>query len=389
MSYTKSPAALQRATGLFACQKFHTPALVYGDIETQDLGKLGDYIQKMTGIGVLQPDEGLEDFVRQQAGLPERLDEYTEPNMTPPHRAQGEENTQDVQDTASEASAAKKAQEAALKYAARQHRARADMIANTELAFAYNRGENMSIRNAMREGLMGACVKIWRTAGSERVCPRCGALNGKRIGFDESFDIGGREMFPGMHETPPAHPRCRCVVQYKEIAAPARGLRSGEGQRKASDHPVPQELGRIDFTDKNMVQSTIEHFESQIVAQKVENAIVITQEGRVVRCVGHLNGVYPDEDIGDELRGAVVTHNHPAGSANEWSFSKADIDLFTLYGLSVLRGIDEQYVYELNRNPQDIDKVATFAEAGEFAFRHSMVIQEAKHRGFGYRRWKR
>lgn len=121
-----------------------------------------------------------------------------------------------------EASAAKKAQEAALKYAARQHRARADMIANTELAFAYNRGENMSIRNAMREGLMGACVKVWRTAGSERVCPKCGALNGKVVGFDESFDIGGREMFPGMHETPPAHPRCRCVVQYKETAAPAR-----------------------------------------------------------------------------------------------------------------------------------------------------------------------
>lgn len=119
-----------------------------------------------------------------------------------------------------EASAAKKAQEAALKYAARQHRARADMIANTELAFAYNRGENTSIRNAMRDGLMGPCVKIWRTAGSERVCPHCGALDGKEIGFDDSFDIVGKELFPGMHETPPAHPRCRCVVQYKETAAP-------------------------------------------------------------------------------------------------------------------------------------------------------------------------
>nr|DAI35746.1 MAG TPA: minor capsid component [Caudoviricetes sp.] len=288
-----------------------------------------------------------------------------------------------------EASAAKKAQEAALKYAARQHRARADMIANTELAFAYNRGENMSIRNAMRDGLMGGCVKVWRTAGSERVCPHCGALDGKEIGFDESFDIKGKELFPGMHETPPAHPRCRCVVQYKEIAAPARGLRSGEGQRKAPDHPVPQELGHIDFTDKNMVQSTIEHFEAQIVAQKVENAIVITKEGRVVRCVANINAVYPDEDLGDELRGAVVTHNHPVGSDNEWSFSKADINLFTLYELSILRGIDEKYVYELNRFPQDIDKIPSFAEAEELVFRHSMVIQEAKRRGFGYRRWKR
>ena len=290
-----------------------------------------------------------------------------------------------------EASAAKKAQEAALKYAARQHRVRADMIANTELAFAYNRGENMSIRNAMRDGLMGSCVKIWRTAGSERVCPRCGALNGKEIGFDESFDIAGKELFPGMHETPPAHPRCRCVVQYKEIAAPARGLRSGEGQRKAPDHPVPQELGRIDFKNKDVVQSTVEYFEPQIAKQAVENAIVITKEGRVILCVGHLNGVYPDEDLGEELRGAVVTHNHPVGSDNEWSFSKADIDLFTLYELSVLRGIDEKYVYELNRDANVVENMPTLAEVlqdGELA-RHAKVVEKARELGYGYRRKKR
>ena len=78
------------------------PELVHGDIETQDIGKLGDYIQKMTGIGVLQPDAGLEDFVRQQAGLPKRLDAYAEPAMKPPHLADSEENAQDIQDTAME-----------------------------------------------------------------------------------------------------------------------------------------------------------------------------------------------------------------------------------------------------------------------------------------------
>ena len=290
-----------------------------------------------------------------------------------------------------EASAAKKAQDAALKYAARQHRARADMIANTELAFAYNRGENMSIRNAMRDGLMGPCVKIWRTAGAERVCPRCGALNGKEIGFDESFDIKGKELFPGMHETPPAHPRCRCVVQYREVAAPARGLSTGERQSRVPDHPAPQELGRVDFTNKNVVQSTIDYFEPQIAKQAVENAIVITQEGRVVRCVGHLNGVYPDEDLGEELRGAVVTHNHPVGSNNEWSFSNADIDLFTLYELSVLRGIDEKYVYELNRDAKVAENMPTLADLlQDFELaRHAKVIEKARERGYGYRRWKR
>ena len=237
-------------------------------------------------------------------------------------------------------------------------------------------------------------VQNWirnRTAGSERVCPKCGALNGKVVGFDESFDIGGREMFPGMHETPPAHPHCRCVVQYKETAAPARGLKSGEGQRKAPDHPVPQELGRIDFTDKNMVQSTIEHFESQIVAQKVENAIVITREGRVVRCVGHFNGVYPDEDIGDELRGAVVTHNHPIGSNNEYLFSELDFGLFEDEELSVLRGIDEKYIYELSRFTKAVDHIPSLDEVmrDKELYRHGVVATKAKERGYGYRRWKR
>lgn len=78
------------------------PELTHGDIETQDLLKLGDFIQKMTGIGVLQPDAGLERFVRQQAGLPERLDAYVEPTMKPPHPADSEENAQDIQDTAME-----------------------------------------------------------------------------------------------------------------------------------------------------------------------------------------------------------------------------------------------------------------------------------------------
>lgn len=67
------------------------PELTHGDIETQDLLKLGDFIQKMTGIGVLQPDSGLEDFVRQQAGLPERLGEYQAPSVDVP---------QDTEDTA-------------------------------------------------------------------------------------------------------------------------------------------------------------------------------------------------------------------------------------------------------------------------------------------------
>lgn len=119
-----------------------------------------------------------------------------------------------------EETASQRAREAALKYAAKQHRRRADMIANTELAYAYNRGAHESVRQAIKDGMMGPCIKVWATAGTERVCPSCMALNGMSIGFDEDFSIKGKVLFKGMHETPPAHPRCRCAVKYKEVSRP-------------------------------------------------------------------------------------------------------------------------------------------------------------------------
>ena len=51
------------------------PELVHGDIETQDLSKLGAYLKDMTGIGLITPDDELENYLREQAGLPEKLED--------------------------------------------------------------------------------------------------------------------------------------------------------------------------------------------------------------------------------------------------------------------------------------------------------------------------
>ena len=48
------------------------PKLTHGDIENADIQKLAAYIKDMTGVGILVPDDGLEDYVREAAGLPER-----------------------------------------------------------------------------------------------------------------------------------------------------------------------------------------------------------------------------------------------------------------------------------------------------------------------------
>ena len=71
------------------------------------------------------------------------------------------------------------------------------------------------------------------------------------------------------------------------------------------------------------------------------------------------------------------------------SFSNKDLNLFIEYGLEILRGIDEKFIYELNRNPEDLDKMFSIAETDEFSVRHNMVIARAKRLNVGYRRWKR
>lgn len=50
------------------------PKLCHGDIESQDLVALSTYIKDLTGIGVITPDDGLEDYLREQASLPERTE---------------------------------------------------------------------------------------------------------------------------------------------------------------------------------------------------------------------------------------------------------------------------------------------------------------------------
>lgn len=61
------------------------PIMTHGDVEDADLEKVAAYIKDMTGVGILVPDDGLEDYVREIGNLPERVAE-TRPDD--PRRAQ-------------------------------------------------------------------------------------------------------------------------------------------------------------------------------------------------------------------------------------------------------------------------------------------------------------
>lgn len=173
---------------------------------------------------------------------------------------------------------------------------------------------------------------------------------------------------------------------------PRKGPAASSGRDIIPEHDPPRLLETIDVSNQNVVQETLEKYEEQIVNSEVENAIVISENGEVYQCFGNLNGVWPDADLGEKLRGAYVTHNHPLGSDNEYSFSKADYNLFMDYNLKELCGIDDRYIYRLSRFDKTIDSYPSLREAIEqegYMQRHSEVIHDAMEDGVGYIRRRR
>lgn len=110
----------------------------------------------------------------------------------------------------------RKARTAAAKYAEKQQRYRAETIARTEIAQAYNTGADAFIREGMSQGLMPKMVKVWSTAQDGRVCVACQALEGVQVGMDDVFEAkSGRKIIKVPF--PQLHPRCKCAVKYVEV----------------------------------------------------------------------------------------------------------------------------------------------------------------------------
>jgi hypothetical protein len=79
------------------------PKMVYGDIETVDIDKLAKYIQTLSNSGMaLFPDEGLEEHLRDAAGLPQKTmvtdfeDDGQDEDMVEPDPAKQDKEDEDV-----------------------------------------------------------------------------------------------------------------------------------------------------------------------------------------------------------------------------------------------------------------------------------------------------
>ena len=286
----------------------------------------------------------------------------------------------------SEVKAAERADKLALKYAGKQHRYRAETIVLTENAFGYNRGKHIQITQAISQGFMGRCAMIWKTAGTNRVCSRCLALKDTIVGYTDETGV----------TLPPLHPRCRCSIAYDEVGT-RKGLGAGNINSLTAAGSPPKLIDKIENMTPATIKKTLEHYESQIVNAPVEHALIITASGEVYHCNGDVHGIPLNyfEQMRHKLEGAHVTHNHPPlALENEHTFSDDDFRRFLQFKMAQLRGIEEKFLYELNRNAKDnalagYNLLEIYDLGIDFEDYHYAIMLKALTNGLGYWRQER
>ena len=273
----------------------------------------------------------------------------------------------------------------------------AERLMRTELARVQTEAQKQSfIRNGFDE---------YEFIVNSGCCDICQGLSGKHFKVEK--------MMPG-ENAPPMHPHCRCSTaaysdrkeyeewldfldkggtteEYqKQKAAAVKKMHKGLSAKISGDG-IPEHdelvlLQTIDYTDKEAVNKVLTEFEKSAIMEPVETACVITKDGKVYKCFGTKDRVFPDFDLGDELIGATVSHNHPI-TETLYSFSDDDLWLFQVYRLAVLHGCDEKYTYEFTRNADDIDEMLLEWDTEE-NYWHCKMIEKAESMNIGYRRWK-
>lgn len=272
----------------------------------------------------------------------------------------------------------RKAMDAAQKYAERKHRQRAMTIAQTESAFAYNRGADEGIRQAQEQGYLGKVKKRWSTSGDDAVCKICASLEGMEIDMDADFDIKGRELFPGQHLLPPAHPRCACAVEYIEISPDSKGGVSGVNDSEENADSNMVKLGEI---DAERTDEAIDYYNEAIRNKAIENAVVVDRNGNVFYSEGGASSV---QISGIDLRGATITHNHPQSNGTV-SFGKDDFYFLQNHpDIRELVAVNQEYTYRVSpiSDMKEISYSEYYRKALELVEDASSFTEDLQHIAF-------
>jgi len=134
------------------------------------------------------------------------------------------------------------------RYRDRQLLLRGRTIAETETQAAITRGEQAFWDQAVSEGAVDAedVFKTWRTVLDSHVCRICEPIHGQTVPYGETFITAA-----GTKIGPPAHPRCRCYIEYAEGDEPstrpdqgAAAVRAAENRRLLNPDTLQDDLAR-------------------------------------------------------------------------------------------------------------------------------------------------
>lgn len=134
---------------------------------------------------------------------------------------------------------------------------RAKMIARTEMGELVNDTEMRAAR------MNHAQVKTWNAAGPN-ICEICAGNDGEEIGLDGTFKSG--------HNRPPAHPNCKCLLEYKMPPITA-GMQPWTGSSDTSMKDIAEaDLDRM-YHRANIAKKEVDDFADEL-ASTVPNARV-------------------------------------------------------------------------------------------------------------------
>ena len=180
---------------------------------------------------------------------------------------------------------------------------------------------------------------------------------------DERVQAGGNEWLKNLSEA-----RRKEVLGIKGAAAWEHGEDWRSYMRSYVDFRAPESrLGNINTKDvfpdvrvgeykylgvcpKERIMDTLKFYENIFLPSEHENAIIIAKDGRTFYVKGREANVNINVLSDDVLQGAYMTHNHPIDQTR-YSFSQFDLGEFFKHKFSVLRGVDEDFAYEIKRKP--------------------------------------
>lgn len=124
-------------------------------------------------------------------------------------------------------------------------------------------------------------------------------------------------------------------------------------------------------------RNALNQIENRIKHDRVETAVLLDKNGNTIftESQGYTDSVYFSPDQFNQMRGRILTHNHPSGS----TFSGADIDLLVQSGMKEIRATSTNQTYRLQKLPGAFLDRADFSQDFSLAYQANKTICDKKY----------